>query len=157
MLQHLVTLIATPKSKKHRFNCCRALSYNGPLAFCFLKFVFSTVFRWVIPCLFLVYFRSFSNNHYNLYNKSSEKCPSSIQCWDSNTRLLKTNLLPWPIDQGSRPFLTTVYRESVLYTKIATHSWWTSCGQSYKASTIVNYDSRVVPDWKIPHITILES
>ena len=26
------------------------------------------------------------------------------------------------------------------------------CGQSYKASTIVIYDSRVVPDWKIPHI-----
>ena len=30
-------------------------------------------------------------------------------------------------------------------------------GQSYKASTIVIYDSRVVPDWKIPHITTLES
>ena len=32
-----------------------------------------------------------------------------------------------------------------------------SCGQSYKASTIVIYNSRVVPDWKIPHITTLES
>ena len=32
-----------------------------------------------------------------------------------------------------------------------------NCGQSYKAPTIVNYDSRVVPDWKIPHITTLES
>ena len=31
------------------------------------------------------------------------------------------------------------------------------CGQSYKASTIVNYDSRVVPDLKIPHVTTLES
>ena len=30
-------------------------------------------------------------------------------------------------------------------------------GQSYIASTIVIYDSRVVPDWKIPHITTLES
>ena len=30
-------------------------------------------------------------------------------------------------------------------------------GQSYKASTIVIYDSRVVPDLKIPHITPLES
>ena len=30
-------------------------------------------------------------------------------------------------------------------------------GQSYKASTIIIYDSRVVPDWKIPHITTLES
>ena len=29
-------------------------------------------------------------------------------------------------------------------------------GQSFKASTIVIYDSRVVPDLKIPHITTLE-
>ena len=28
-------------------------------------------------------------------------------------------------------------------------------GQSYKGSTIVNYDSRVIPDLKIPHITTL--
>ena len=32
-----------------------------------------------------------------------------------------------------------------------------TCGQSYKASTIVIYHSRVVPDLKIPHITTLES
>ena len=31
---------------------------------------------------------------------------------------------------------------------------WT-CGQSYKGSTIVNYDSRVVPDLKIPQIMTL--
>ena len=30
-------------------------------------------------------------------------------------------------------------------------------GQSYKASTILIYDSRVVPDLKIPHITNLDS
>ena len=30
-------------------------------------------------------------------------------------------------------------------------------GQSYKHFTIINYDSRVVPDLKIPHITTLES
>ena len=29
-------------------------------------------------------------------------------------------------------------------------------GQCYKASTIVIYDSRVVPDLKIPYITTLE-
>ena len=29
-------------------------------------------------------------------------------------------------------------------------------GQSYKQFTLVNYDPRVVPDWKIPHITTLE-
>ena len=32
-----------------------------------------------------------------------------------------------------------------------------TCGQSYKASTIVIYDSRIVPDLKIPHIATLES
>ena len=31
------------------------------------------------------------------------------------------------------------------------------CGQSYKHFMLINYDSRVVPDWKIPHITTLES
>ena len=30
-------------------------------------------------------------------------------------------------------------------------------GQSYKVSKIVIYDSRVVPDLKIPHITTVES
>ena len=30
-------------------------------------------------------------------------------------------------------------------------------GQSYKAPTIVIYDSRVVPDLKLPHIMTLES
>ena len=32
-----------------------------------------------------------------------------------------------------------------------------SSGQSYKASTIIIYDSRVVPDLKIPHVTTIES
>ena len=32
-----------------------------------------------------------------------------------------------------------------------------SAGQSYKSSTIVIYDSRVVPDVKIPHIMTLDS
>ena len=30
-------------------------------------------------------------------------------------------------------------------------------GQSYKHFTLANYNSRVVPDWKIPHFTTLES
>ena len=32
-----------------------------------------------------------------------------------------------------------------------------TCGQSYKQFTLVNYNSRVVPDLKTPHITTLES
>ena len=30
------------------------------------------------------------------------------------------------------------------------------CGHSYKHFTLVNYDYRVVPELKIPHITTLE-
>ena len=37
------------------------------------------------------------------------------------------------------------------------HAAVAHCDQSYKASTIVNYDSRVVPELKIPHIMTLES
>ena len=33
---------------------------------------------------------------------------------------------------------------------------WEPSGQSYKASTVVNYDSRVVSDLKIPQIMTLE-
>ena len=33
----------------------------------------------------------------------------------------------------------------------------TICGQSYKQFTLVNYDSIVIPDLKIPQITTLES
>ena len=31
-----------------------------------------------------------------------------------------------------------------------------ACGQSYKRSTIVNYESRVTSDWKIAYVTTLE-
>ena len=31
-----------------------------------------------------------------------------------------------------------------------------NCGQSYKASTIINYNSRVIPDLKIHYIITLE-
>ena len=33
---------------------------------------------------------------------------------------------------------------------------WSIALLSYKHSTIVNYDSRVIPDQKLPHITTLE-
>ena len=39
----------------------------------------------------------------------------------------------------------------------STNCGTTYCGQSYKHFTLVNYESRVVPDWKIPHIMTLES
>ena len=48
------------------------------------------------------------------------------------------------------------FEPTTLGSLVSSYNHLTS-GQSYKASTIVNYDSRVVPDWKIPHITTLES
>ena len=41
----------------------------------------------------------------------------------------------------------------IIWTTVSSHC----CGQSYKHFTLINYDSRVIPDWKIPHITTLES
>ena len=43
-----------------------------------------------------------------------------------------------------------------LFIKLATANGVTS-GQSYKHFMLVNYDSRVVPDLKIPHIMTLDS
>ena len=40
------------------------------------------VIKWPIDGIFLIYFQSFSNKHYNFYSKLMWKM--SIQCWDSN-------------------------------------------------------------------------
>ena len=57
------------------------------------------------------------------------------------------------------PFLGTYVPVSVFEAFNVSKSFSTSdiCGQSYKHFMLVNYDSSVVPDWKIPHITTLES
>ena len=36
------------------------------------------------------------------------------------------------------------------------HGWNVFNQEASKHFTLINYDSRVVPDWKIPHITTLE-
>ena len=46
---------------------------------------------------------------------------------------------------------------NVFWDYFATARLFYTYGQSYKASTIIIYDSRVVCDWKIPHIPTLES
>ena len=55
-----------------------------------------------------------------------------------------------------------VIYERKMFIRLATaltvrSSEFESCGQSYKALMIIIYDSRVVPDLKLPHITTLES
>ena len=48
-------------------------------------------------------------------------------------------------------------RQLKLILELSSHNFRVhTSGQSYKASTIVIYYSRVVPDLKIPHITTLE-
>ena len=44
-----------------------------------------TCFKWAIPSLYFVYFRSFQTN-IKIFTSQCEKCPSSKQWWDSNTR-----------------------------------------------------------------------
>ena len=55
---------------------------------------------------FHVYFRLFYKQTYNLYNKSMQKIPFSIWCWDSNPRSSEYESLPittrpglWPIEK----------------------------------------------------------
>ena len=74
--------------------------------------------------LFLRLFLSFQTNSITILTTNKcEKCPSNIQCWDQNSQ--SSELKSPPIT--NRP-----------------------SGQSYKGSMIINYNSRVVPDWKKP-------
>ena len=63
-------------------------------------------------------------------------------------------------DSISQLYLRPIYllrcNSYICYINFAILHRWTS-GQSYKHFMLINYDSRVVPDWKIPHITTLES
>ena len=69
--------------------------------------------------------------------------------------------LPKCVLWNSQPYLSFCY---ILFTYSPAHrlgykTAWQNCsirGLSYKASTIVNYDSRVVPDLKIPHIMTVD-
>ena len=51
----------------------------------------------------MVYFRSFSNKHYNFYNNICEKCPSSIRYWDLNPRPLGLESPPITTRPGLPP------------------------------------------------------
>ena len=62
------------------------------------------------------------------------------------TWLTTSNSTPWSLMITQSILITTKFENDIA-----------SSGQSYKASTIVNYNSKVVPDWKIPHIMTLES
>ena len=62
----------------------------------------------------------------------------------------------------SNPSATDLFVVKVVLMFEKPENWSRNCtkdtsGQSYKASTIVIYDSRVVPDLKIPHIMTLDS
>ena len=57
-----------------------------------------------------------------------------------------------PLSYGSTPIFSSLS----LLKSIENICQLLTSGQSYKASTIVNYDSRVIPDLKIPHITTME-
>ena len=63
----------------------------------------------------------------NLYTKFPHKLEKISKLWHNGLKVLRKTL--WPL----------------------------TCCQSYKSSTIVIYDSRVIPDLKILHIMTLES
>ena len=80
-------------------------------------------FKWANPGLFFAYFWSFQTNITNFYNKYMwKKCPSSIQCRDSNT---------WPSDHESPPITTRP--ELPPYSK---ELWSNACSDDDRKTTI---------------------
>ena len=94
---------------------------------------------------------------------SSPRYLESIQCYDAiivhivlyGTVYLAT-LKPWNITSFTLLSICVIYSWTALNPK-KYFVYLPSIGQSYKGFTIINYDSRFVPDLKIPHITTLES
>ena len=70
--------------------------------------------------------------------------------WSSTLRGLNLSLST----EQDKGFVIVEARKRLGFIKLRLQDF---SGQSYKAYTIVNYDFRVLPDLKIPHITTLES
>ena len=73
-----------------------------------------------------------------------------------------------PVNDVKHFLQDLVNDDEVFVLKLRVHQLWyeqwqdlkyqnQTSGQSYKAPTIVIYDSRVIPDLKLPHIMTLES
>ena len=75
-------------------------------------------------------------------------CSKFVLCF-IKTKINETEVenSPFLINSQGNVYIDLTTSQEIIYTS----------GQSYKGSEIVNYDSRVVPDLKIPHIMILES
>ena len=61
----------------------KAKSHDALKPFSFPLCLSITCFKWALPGLFFVYYRSFQTKQYNFY-QLMWKCPSSIRCWDWN-------------------------------------------------------------------------
>ena len=70
-------------------------------------------FKWANPGLFLFDFRLFNQTNTNFATNQCEKCPSSIQCWDSNQQPLKHELSPVTTRPGLPP--TELFSLNALY------------------------------------------
>ena len=70
--------------------------------------------------------------------------------WSSTLRGLNLSLST----EQDKGFVIVEARKRLGFIKLRLQDF---SGQYYKAYTIINYDFRVVPDLKIPHITTLES
>ena len=125
--------------------------------------------KWANPGLFFIYFWSFQTNINTIFTIQCEKmsCPSSIRCRDSN---------PHPPDHESSPITTrpglpplvrqyysSWYSPTTNNTKLRKAEFKSgpdpveSCLQSYKASTSVNCDCRVLFTIKLVIFMTLET
>ena len=93
--------------------------------------------KWANPGLFLVYFRSFSNKHFNFSNKQCNKWPCSIWCLGSNLQPSDCELHPITIRPGLPPSKLASLLRSCFLSKLinpwgaAIAQWIRLCLTSY--------------------------
>ena len=98
----------------------------------------------------------------HMLNKSSKKLPHNFKNLPKQQKFARFGRTDWNGLLGGRNLIISKVSQTTKLIESDIHlCYWvvcfSNCGQSYKASTIVNYDSRVVPDLKLPHITTLDS
>ena len=102
--------------------------------------------KWATLASFSFYFRSLETNNTIFTANQYEKCPSSIQCWDSNPEPLKYELSPITTRPGHPPYECNVFTsddESSIFSgrRFSSLQFW-CIFQSIKKALAKSYQSK---------------
>ena len=77
----------------------------------FCNYQFDFFFKWANPGLFFIHFRLFNTQITKFStNRYVKKCPSSLWCWDSNSRLLEHESPPITTRSGLLPLVWFLFK-----------------------------------------------